>query len=149
MICEQNIGFDLTETTISVSAFFLFAQRAGSQKLWLNQASDGVCDFTMSSVFGAEINPNFLRKDIEEIGLFQFVMGRRVRIGAMGSDNPAEVISEEIFLPPDFLNEVYGSYVNKASMATTACFLHEALCEDEYSANGYDRMVSSCALSLS
>ena len=119
----------------------MFSQRAGSQKLWLNQASDGVCDFTMSSVFGAEINPNFLRKDIEESGLFQFVMGRRVRIGAMGSDNPAEVISEEIFLPPDFLNEVYGSYVNKASMATTACFLHEALCEDEYSANGYNSSI--------
>ena len=51
------------------------------------------------------------------------------------------ILTEDLFLPPEFMTNVFASKANAVSMAASSCRTHEAFCPMEYAANAYrDRL---------
>lgn len=112
-----------------------FCELENTQTLEINQVDDTSCDVTVTAVATAEVNSKFLKKDLDAYFSYDFVFGRRLRFRHDILDTA--IVGENIFLPPDLIDDVYMNELNSVAMSTETCLLQESICPEYFKYNNY------------
>ena len=126
---------------MALSIFFF--QIKGTQSIVVNEvdAKNGICDVSIAGVSRARVNDFISVEEPDDASYFQAVQANRVRVKISKSLDSISVLDDSAFLPPAFMDHLYGQMVNPASMNAQICNIQERFCPDVFDDAGFkDRL---------